>query len=443
MIDYSDIKDTTTSTNNVVNTRPSSQYVISTGGVNVDRSGVYYTSGTVTAGDWLYVGDYAATHYKKFPRRHWTNDTEEIIDGTSSTYIYSDSNGTAATIDRNGYRYTLMYDEINDRVYYFAYYNGNMMVITSASTANPKCVWVDCGDIGLGDDAYEQGLFIPDPVNYPNKVMIGCSSQFGYIDYSNCFTGGSATLIERIYVESPDYGFVGNILFRSGTVRQSTSGRWVDKFPDYPTFNPTSSDRGRNMLDGWMDWDNNRVVALYRYNNNTEDTTTGGRGRSYRSDYSNPIFRMQSANGTYYWVKTGYGYDGHSFKIWPNSIGPGLIGNWSCEFGTYTLDNNANIDFVELQAKDHFSPSNCSIAYYASNNNGSTWETITPGTFHTFSSSGTQLRIKYVATGHPDKAPYKMSFSKDHVDFGTLYTGLLDNAIPTKITRRKIKGRKN
>ena len=86
MIDYSDIKNTATTTNNVVNTRPSSKYMFSNG-VNVDRSGVAYGSDVATAGDWLYFNDYSATHYKKSPRRHWTSDTEELIDGTSSSYI--------------------------------------------------------------------------------------------------------------------------------------------------------------------------------------------------------------------------------------------------------------------------------------------------------------------------------------------------------------------
>ena len=86
MIDYSDIKDTTTSTNNVVNTRPPSRYVFSNG-VNVDRTGIAYGSGVVTAGDWLYINDYDASHYKKYPRRHWTNDTEELIEFITKRFI--------------------------------------------------------------------------------------------------------------------------------------------------------------------------------------------------------------------------------------------------------------------------------------------------------------------------------------------------------------------
>jgi hypothetical protein len=438
MIDYSDLK---TGGTTVTNTRPSSQYVFSNG-VNIDRSGSYYESGTVTAGDWFYILDYDATHYKKFPRRHWTNGTEELIDGTSASYIYSSGGNTAATIDRNGYRGYLAYDEVNDRVFYNYYYDANFMMIVDASTANPKCVWCDLGDAGVGDDGWESGLFVPDPTNYPNKICIGGSSRVVYVDVTNCFSGSAPQVLDQIFVENADYGFAGNILFRSGTVKQDHTSAWTDKLPSYPTFNPATSDRGRLTMDGWMDWDNNRVVGLYRHDNTTEDTTTGGRGRSYRSDYSNPIFKMQSANGTNWWVKTGYGLDGHSFKVWSNSIGGGLIGDWSCEFGTYTISGNENIEFVYISMFDHFTPSNCGLTYYVSNNNGSTWETYTSGSVHNFSSTGNQLKVKYSATGHPNKAPYKMSHNADTIVYGTLYSGGLDADIPLKIVRRKIRGRK-
>jgi hypothetical protein len=433
MLDYSDLKVGGTT---VVNTRPPTRYVFSNG-VNIDRSGNYYESGTVTAGDWLYILDYDASHYKKYPRRNWLDGTEELINGTLDEYKYTGS----ATIDRNGYRGYVVYDEINDRVFYMTYYNANFMMILNASTANPKCVWCDMADVGLGDDSYESGLFIDDPVNEPNKIKVGCNSKFAHIDITPCFTGSKATLIAQIHVESTDHGFAGSVLLRGGTNKQGTSGEWIDKIPEYPEFHPTSSDRGRNQLDGWFDWSNNRIVGLYRLDSTTEDQT-GGRGRSYRSDYSNPIFRMTTSNGTKYWVKTGYGADGHSFKVWSEEIGAGLIGNWSCEFGTYKLNNSGNIDFCHLEQQDHFTPSSCSLAVYLSNNNGSSWESYNINDVHNFSSTGSELRVRYVATGHQDKAPYKMSFTKDSVTFGTLYTGLLDNNIPTKVVRRKIRGRK-
>ena len=437
MIDYSNLK---TGGTTVTNTRPSSQYVFSNG-VNIDRSGLYYTTGTVTAGDWFYILDYDATHYKKFPRRHWTNGTEELIDGTSASYIYSSGGNTAATIDRNGYRGYLAYDEVNDRVFYNYHYNANFMMIVDASTANPKCVWCDLGDAGVGAAGSEQGLFVPDPTNYPNKICIGGSGRFVYCDVTNCFSGSAPQIISQIYVENSTYGVVANSQVRSGTIKQDHTSAWTDKLPSYPTFNPVSSDRNKFTMDGWMDWENNRIVGSLTHNSITEDTTTGGRGRSYRSSYSNPIFRMQSANGTYWWIKVGYGADGHSFKVWSDSVGGGLIGNWSCEFGPYTMSNSENIKFVNIRKEDHFVPSNCTLNYYVSNNNGSTWESYSDD-MHSFSSTGNQLKIKYVATGFPSKAPYKMSTVPDYIIYGSLYSGGLDNNIPLKVVRNRIRGRK-
>lgn len=434
LMDYSNLKQGGTT---VVNERPPSQHVFSTG-ANIDRSGVYYTNGIVTAGDWMYIGDYDATHYKKVPRRHWVTGEQQLLDGTGPD-VYSG----AANVDRNGYRYTLYYDEVNDRVFYNSYYNGNFMLVVDASTDNPKIVWCDMGDIGLGDDGYEDGLFVPDPVNNPNLLVMGCNSRNAYVDITPCFTGSGATVLKQFYTEGHPARF-GN-LHRAGTKYQALNGsEHCDKHPSYPYLCPCPSDRGRQMLDGWLDWDNDKIVGVYRHNNTTEDTTSNGRGRSYRSDYSSPLVRMRSANGTPYWIKLGYGYDGHSFKVWSDDIGPGLVGNWEIEYGVYTLDNNANIDIVNLNLEDHYIPSGCSMAYYVSNNNGSTWERYTAAgdNHHTFTSSGYQLRVKYVAQGREDKGPYKLSSSFDAVTFGTLYESVKDVTIPYKVSRVKIRGRK-
>ena len=446
MIDYSDIKDTSTNTNNVVNNRPSSQYVWDDGTVRIDRTGLYYASGTVTAGDYLYILDYSATHYKKYPRRHWVNGTEELLSGESgSSDLYSGS----AAVDRNGYRGYLAYDEINDRVFYNVYYNGNFTVIDDASTANPKIIWCDLGDAtGIGlDDGYEQGVFVPDPSGEPNKIIIGSHARFVYVDITPCLSGSAPTLIQNIFVDSATngLGLAPSILFRAGTSRQSHSSGadWTDKMPGYPSYMPICADRGKMTQGGWFDLDNYNPVGLIRHEARTEDTTTGGRGATYYADYCNPMFRMKSANGTKWWIKTGYGGNGHSFKIWSDTYGNQLIGNWTVEFGTFQMTNTSqNIDFVHIAVHDHFVTGGHSLSYYVSNNNGTTYEAYTPNSVHNFSSSGTQLRVKYVATGGPHKAPYKMSFDKDQVTYGHLYTGLSTADIPTKIVRRKIRGRK-
>lgn len=434
MIDYSDITDTTTTTNNVINNRPSSQFIFSNG-ANIDRAGSYYESGLVTAGDWLYILDYNATHYKKYPRRHWTNGTEQLLDGTTDKYSGS------ATIDRNGYRGQLLYDEVNDRVYYNIYYNANFTVILDASTASPKVLWCDLGDAGYGDDGWETGLYVPDPVNAPNVCWIGGSSRLVKVDYTNCFTGSAPTVSQQIMVE--DASTVPNayaILFRMGNKWQSTTGTYRDKL--VANHIPISADRGKAQLGGWLDTENNIAVAPYRRSNITEDTTTGGRGRSVRHDYGHPPFRATSANGTNYIIQVGYGQDGHRFLVWPDSVGAGLIGNWNIEYGTFTA--TTNIDFVSLATNNHYVPSGCSITYYVSNDNGTTWEAYNPGSdsMHTFSSSGTQLRVKYTATGSAAKSAYKLSSQYDAVVYGSLYTSVKNPSIPMKVARTRLRGKK-
>lgn len=433
LIDYSDLK---TGGTTVVNTRPASQYVFSNG-VNIDRTGSYYTSGTVTAGDWMYILDYGATHYKKFPRRKWTDGTEELL--AHDTHQYPGS----ALMDRNGYRGYLVYDEINDRVIYNYYYNGNFVVILDASTASPKVLWCDMGDAGQGDDGYEQGLFIPDPVNEPNKFVIGSSGRNILVDITPCFTGTKPTIIQAdFWSDNGNEGQAFSCLFRAGTVRQSMSGDWIDRSPTDANFCPTSSDRGRNMLDGWLDFANGNIVGVYRRDSCTEDTASLGRGASLATDYSNPIFRMKSADGTPYWIKTGYGYHGHQFAVYDDSIGNKLIDNWSLEFGPFVQDNNSEVKVLYWDQAGHYVPSGCNISYFVSNNNGSTWESYAAGSTHFFSSVGNQLRVKIVANGTSYKGPYKISGRPDQLLFGSVYEGFRQADIPTKIQRFRMRGRK-
>lgn len=405
----------------------------------IRRVGNSYVGGLCAAGEWIYAHEHDARHYKKVMRRNLRTGEEQILPTADIKYPGS------ATEDRNGYRGHIYYDEVNDRIYYCTYYNANFTLVLNASTANPQTVWCDMGDAGMGDDGYEYGLFVPEPESDPNIIAIGANSRIAYIDITPCFSGTRPTVLKQFYTENGDRGAAFGVLFRAGTKYQSRTNDAMDKHPSDNYFLPTSADRGRNMLDGWIDIENERIVGLERHDTVVEDTSSNGRGRSYRADYSAPIFRMRSANGTPYWIKTGYGYDGHSIRVWDDSVGYGLVGNWSIEYGTFTLGNNANIDFVNLKIHEHQVPGGCSLNYYVSNNNGSTWESYTAlddSTHHIFNSSGTQLRVKFVATGLETKAPYKMSQAYDMVTYGTLYESVKDVTIPYKVTRKKIRGRK-
>ena len=411
-----------------------------TGNGYVRRVGNSYTSGLCAAGEWIYAHEHDARHYYKVMRRNLKTGEEQRLDTRTDEVKLS---GTAST-DRAGYRGHIFYDEVNDRIYYCTYYNANFTLVLDASTANPKTVWCDMGDAGMGDDGYEQGLFVPDPVNEPNLIYIGASSRIAYIDITPCFSGTRPTVLKQFYTENADRGAQFSVLFRAGTKYQSTNRDATDRLASDPYFCPTSPDRGRNMLDGWIDFENERIVGVYRHDNTTEDTTTLGRGRSYRADYGCPMFKMYSANGTPYWIKLGYGYDGYNLTTWGNDIGPGLIGNWEIEYGNYTLANSANIDFVNLSVADHFVPSGCALNYYVSNNDGVNWEpyTATGDNIHSFSTQGNKLRVKFVGTGSESKSSYKMSSAYDYVSYGTLYESIKDVTIPYKVSRKRIRGKK-
>lgn len=410
-----------------------------TGGGYVNRVGNSYTSGIAAAGEWIYASDHDSHHYKKIMRRNLNTGVEERLDQTSSDVYLSGS----GVIDRNGYRGTVFYDEVNDRIFQFTYYNANFTVVTAASTASPKTVWCDLGDAGVGDDGYEQGLHVNDPVNAPNRMWVGGSNRYLDIDITPCFTGGDPTIHNQISLSDSTNNIILGNLGRMGSKYQATSGTPMTKIPGYPNYIRTYADRDINMVGGWLDTDNNKSPGSVRYNDTTEDTVTGGRGRTLRYSYDCPAVLMSSANGTKYWVKMGYSYDGHRFIVYEESDDPyELIGNWELIYGTYTLANSANIDECFISNVDQIVvPSNCTLTAYVSNNNGSSWETLDTAstTAHRFQTTGTQLRVKLTAAGQPDKAPYYMGLAGPlSVHYKSVHAAAKDSSIKYKVTRSRL-----
>ena len=414
-----------------------------TGGGYVESTGLYYVGGLCAAGEWAYASDYDARHYKRCMRRNMKTGVEErlYMDATAGNIMLEGS----APVDRSGYRGWIMYDSINDRILYAYYYNANFSIILDASTANPKSVWVDMGDASQGDDGYEQGWFIPDPINEPNVFWVGASGRHTKVDITPCLTGTKPTVLQITYEGSSNPGNNYGILFRAGVKYQDDQGgKPTDRMPGYPNFVPTAADRGKAMIPGFLDVDNNRYVALMRHDTVVEDTTSEGRGRSYRADYASNITRMYSANGAEWWIQMGYGYDGHGFRIWDAKYANHFVPDWEIVYGPYTLDNSASVDFVFWNRVDYFIPNGCTLSYYVSNDDGITWE-IYSGTDtgeHTFSKAGNKLLLKISASGDISKNAYKMSDSEDFMMCGTKYASEMDPAIKQKMTKFKLRGKK-
>jgi hypothetical protein len=413
----------------------------------VRRVGNSYSSGLVAAGEWIYAGepDYNR-HARRAARRNLRTGAQEFIGNSSGT---GDLKSGSATIDRVGYRFTLFYDEVNDRVFYFPYYSGSFFVVYDASTANPELLWCDLVDAGsqtgYSSNSTEMGLHIPDPSSAPNRMWVGGNERLLDIDITPCLTGSAPTVHNSILTSDIDSTVSGHSnYFRFGTKYQKTSGTPMDKVPGYTDMIHIHPDRGYFEAGGWIDTDNNKVSAFTKRSSITEDTTTGSRGRSIDTDYGHPMILMESANGSKYWIHTGYsGNDGHRFHTYAESVKPmELIGSWEIVYGTYTLENSANVDLIFLSNVDLFTiPSGCSITIYVSNNNGSTWETYDTAstTAHLFNSTGTQLRLKISAAGQPNKAPYFTGTDGIVASFSSVHSAAKDANIKFKINRKRLR----
>lgn len=423
----------------------------------VRRGGYAYAGGLCAAGEWIYASEYDARHYKQFPRRNLATGAQEFLDGDGS-----DKYSGSADNDRNGYRAFLSYDEVNDRMYYWdSEGNGAFTVILDASTSTPETLWCDLEDTVAGSGSSftqngycrESGLFVPDPSGSPNVVIMAGSEYILNVDYTNCFSGSSPNVTQRTYLRSFTEGVDFNGLTRFGTKFQKTSGTPMDKLPSYAgDYVPVVGDRGYGKVDGGvLDLSTFKVYSRRLLGNYVEDLTTqyGGsaRGRSFQSDYAlNPVL-MSSANGSKYWIRMGYGSDGHSFKIWPEATKPMEFagdGDWEIVFGAFTLDNNAGIDQVFVGGIEGFTiPSSCSMNVYVSNNNGNNWENYdyNSSTSHIFTSTGTQLKVKLSASGHPNKSPFLCSDSNTPLlmcDYSTLHAAAKDSSVKFKINRKRL-----
>jgi hypothetical protein len=421
----------------------------------VRRAGMWYGGGLCAAGEWVYGSSHDAIHYKKFPRRNLATGVHEMLEGAG---VGSDKYTGSADNDRNGYRGYLNYDEVNDRMYYWDYEgNGTFTVILDASTSSPKTLWCDLEDSVAGTNpttfaangySREQGMVCLDPANAPNVVICGGYDRILKVDYSNCFTGGAPQVLDQNYLRNYEEGIDRNDITRIGSKFQKLTGNPMDRMPGYPNHVAVSGDRGLGRVDSsFHDVSTHTTYSPKSMSNYVEDQASvyGGsaRGRSWQSDYGVNMVRMASANGTEYYIRMGYGADGHSFRIYPATTNPWeFIGNWSIEFGTFSLDNSANVDMVFVGGLSSFIiPSSCSLVAYVSNDNGSTWETYDQSstTSHVFSTTGTQLRLKLVATGHPDKAPFLQTTAGLVLDYGSMHDAAKDSNIKHKVTRTRLR----
>ena len=276
----------------------------------IRRYGSSYYGALCAAGEWIYASSHDAnTHYKKYGRRNLATGAQEFISGVT------DKKSGTADEDRNGYRAFLSYDEVNDRMFYFNHDgNGAFTVILDASTASPETVWCDLEDTTSSNSTFtvngysrEQGLYIPDPVNAPNVIIMGGYDYILEVNFTACLTGGVPNVTKRVsnrnYTDGVDHP--GNM--RIGSKYQKQSGTPMDKMPDYTgEFCGYYADRGYAMVDGGfvdLTSSNLKIYARKNVSNFVEDQASvyGGsaRGRSFQTSYAvNPVL-MSSATVSY------------------------------------------------------------------------------------------------------------------------------------------------
>lgn len=353
-------------------------------GLRGDDFGHAYTNGLAVAGEWLYMGfdDVSSTTIQRMKYNNGSPIFEEItIQNTGDHHRYA----------------ALYYSESTDRVYFHSYYDGELDVVTGASGASPLAFSINYDDLsGIDNDAYVHCV-IEDKDN-PNHIYCGSGYQFFKIDITNCIVDGiGGSDIDPVLV-SPRY------IHRETELMTFTNMKISAPVNNNSTFIYVQGERGWNRRGGWVDTDNFNIINMARYN-----TAGQSQGHDYLYyDYGAKPRKITTQNNSQYWLHGGYGWDGYKFKVYTLANGMGLFETGEIVLGTYQLNNTNNIGKFEWFELDQYiyTPSGCTINIQVSNNNGGSWETYTPGSIHTFTTTGNQVRIKITMTGNGYKSGY-------------------------------------
>ena len=363
--------------------------VTTAGGLYGDECGISYTNGLGTAGDWFYYSteDYRQTFVHRFKYNGGTPIFETI---------------TLQNLRSGHQRGAIYEDPANDRIFIHSYESYDMVVVTGASTASPKAFQIRYDSLPNIDASGYVHACIVDKDN-PNHIWQGSGYQFFKMDITNCVVDGVTsgtlpTLLSRV------------IPRESGELMTFSNMRMSAPFGD-SRYIMVQGDRGWNRRGGWVDTENFQVINIPKY-----DVATQNAGLDWLyQDYAVKPQLIQTAGGTKYWVVSGYGWDGYSWRTFSEET-IGLMESGEITLGVFQLDNTNNIGKFQWIGLDEiiYQPSGTSVNILVSNNNGSTWEAYTAGTLHTFSSTGTQLRIKINLTGNGYMSGYILN-NKDMV----------------------------
>lgn len=352
-------------------------------GLPSDEVGYTYYNGLAIAGDYLYI----------------VPDDKTV----TSAQRWHTGTGVASTISitnyRNGGIYgRCSYDEDNDRIYMQWRDNGEIWVIENASTAGATGYCVRVSDAsGGGVHMRTQGC-ITDKSN-PNYAWMGCVYRWNKYDISACPSSGSPSLINtsRYLYASPYF-----LTDAEGICFCAPDPVWKSDFIMY------LADRGNSQAGGWWDQENDLPVGgSYRYSGVTDAIYSSTTPLYY--DYQAQPVKMTSSGGNSFWVWSGYGGSGHGFHVYNAATKTvGLATAANIDIGTFSLNGNVRIGYCYILGLENqtYTLSDTTLNFYVSNDNGSTWESYSPGEYHEFASNGYQFRFRASFTGEATKSAH-------------------------------------
>ena len=381
-----------------------------------DQTGTSYESGIKFAGDWLYMASYGRDAVNGVYR--WNINTRQY-----ETIPISGLNWNSAYWEG-----TFVYDDRLDRMFYLVRWTGGLTIIENASSATPTARFVSFSGHGSNHCTYK-GVFYPDP-NNTNKIVVGGEWRFFELDITGVLAGSTntPTYIRERYTYNSPWGFRNYFGFGSEDPYMQDEYRGGSIYG--PSWVPIYADRGWLRKHGWLDQEEFAPVGRVGEDNYSHHRDT------VFSDYMGGTFKVTSANGTHYYIYAGYGWDGHTIRVYNK---PFLLKTqYSITFGTHT--NSDGIAAVDLDANSWVwkIPGGTTVVTEVSNNNGSTFEAYSGG-IHEFSSTGTQLRVRYTVNGYEYKMPY--AYKSNGSPFAIIYAPGYQNLPNLKGLTTRIAGR--
>ena len=381
-----------------------------------DQTGTSYENGLGLAGDWLYMASYARNAVNGVYR--WNVNTRQYetipIQGLNWNSSYWEG--------------TFVYDDRLDRLFYLVRWTGGLSIIENASSANPTARFVSFSGHGANHCTYK-GVFYPEPGN-TNRIIVGGEWRFFDLDITDVLAGttNTPTYLNERYTYNNPWALRNYFPFASDDPYMEDEYRGGSPYGPY--WIPIYSDRGWLRKSGWFDLENFAPVGRCGEDNYSHERDT------VFSDYMGGTFKVTSANGTHYYIYAGYGWDGHRIRVYnkPFLLKP----QYSITFGTLT--NADGIAAVDLDALPWTwkVPSGTTLTVEVSNNNGSTYEAYSGG-LHEFASTGTQLRVRYTASGLENKMPY--AYRSNGVPMAIAYAPGYMNLPNLKALTTRIAGR--